>query len=62
MRNKDYQIQNIKNRVITGVVYDIRQSYNDVFFVVGAVYAVNTIVFAAICIIQRRRNVMTTAS
>ena len=39
-----------------GAVYDMRHSYTDVFFVVGCVYLVDTAVFGAIPIIQRRRE------
>ena len=34
--------------LITGAVYDIREKYDDVFYVVGALYMVDAIIFAAI--------------
>ena len=42
--------------VCAGAVYDWRRSYDDMFYVVGAVYAMSTIVFSAIPILQRYRN------
>lgn len=42
--------------MLTGVVYDIRNTYNDVFFVVGGIYFIDAAIFAAIPLIKHRRS------
>lgn len=40
----------------SGAVFDLHESYTEVFFVVGCVYIVDTVIFAAIPLIQSRRE------
>ena len=39
-----------------GAVYDLRHSYDDVFYVVGVLYVIDAFVFGAIPIIKRYRS------
>lgn len=48
--------------MLTGAVYDIRNTYNDVFFVVGGIYIIDAAIFAAIPLIKYRRSLRQAAS
>ena len=37
-------------------MYDLKQSYADVFFVVGAIYVIDTLVFCGVYLIQIKRE------
>ena len=39
--------------VATGAVYDIRQNYDDVFFVIGSIFVVASVIFGAIPFVKR---------
>ena len=49
MNNDDYAC-------ISGFIYDFRKSYDDVFYVVGCLYIIDTVVFALIPILKKRRE------
>jgi len=42
----------------SGAIYDYRKSYDDVFYVVGALYVIDVVIFAAIPFVKRRRERM----
>ena len=42
--------------LFNGFVYDLKQSYADVFFVVGGIYLLDTLLFAGVPLIQARRD------
>lgn len=42
--------------LFSGAIYDLRQSYDDVFYVVGCLYAIDAVIFAGIVYLQQRRE------
>ena len=41
---------------VLGAVYDLRHSYDDVFYVVGVLYVIDAFVFGAIPMVKRYRS------
>ncbi|CAH1775326.1 unnamed protein product [Owenia fusiformis] len=42
--------------LFSGTIYDIRQSYDDVFYVIGTLYLLGTVIFGTIILIGRLRD------
>ena len=40
---------------VSGAIYDLRKSYDDVFYVVGCLYLADTVLFGSIVYLQKRR-------
>ena len=41
---------------VVGAIYDMRKSYDDVFYVVGCLYLIDAFLFGSIVYLQRRRQ------